>query len=99
MTKRSLGLTFVFASLALVPAFGEDIHWIGTWATAAQPARPGRVETFHRQAIRLIVRVSAGGKRLRVRLSNTYGDRPLSVGGAHVARRASGAATVPGSDR
>lgn len=42
---------------------------------------------------------SAGGKRIRVKLSNVFGDQPLAVGGAHVARRASGADVDPASDR
>jgi lysophospholipase L1-like esterase len=36
---------------------------------------------------------------LRIRVSNTYGDRPLVVGAAHVALRTSGADVDPGSDR
>jgi lysophospholipase L1-like esterase len=84
--------------LASTPAPGAD-HWIGTWATAAQATMPGRVETFQNQSVRLIVHVSAGGKRVRVRLSNTFGNQPLMVGGAHVARRAAGADIIPGSDR
>ena len=40
-------------------------------------------------------RVSAGGSRVRIRLSNQYGDRPLVIGSAHVALRTSGAAIDP----
>src|SRR5262249_30588051 len=47
----------------------------------------------------LIVHTSIGGTKLRIRLSNTYGDRPLVVGGAHVARRAAGPDVDPASDR
>ena len=52
-----------------VPAADAD-HWIGTWATAAQPARPASAVAFRNQSVRLIVHTSAGGKKLRVRLSN-----------------------------
>lgn len=74
-------------------------HWTGTWATAAQPTMPGRLTTFENQSVRLIVHVSIGGPKLRVRLSNLYGDQPLVVGAAHVARRTQGADTLPGTDR
>jgi len=60
---------------------------------------PGRLETFENQTVRLIVHVSVGGKPVRIRLSNAYGDRPLRVRGAHIARRADGAAIDPMSDR
>jgi lysophospholipase L1-like esterase len=96
MTKQFLALITIFATNI---AAGADPHWIGTWATAAQPARPERVETFRHQTLRLIVHVSTGGKSLRVRLSNTYGNEPLMIGGARLARRATGADIVPGSDR
>lgn len=74
-------------------------HWIGTWATAPQPAVPSRVQTFRNQTVRLIVHVSAGGKRVRVKISNTYGGEPLLIGAAHVARRANGADIDAASDR
>ncbi|MDQ3745255.1 MAG: SGNH/GDSL hydrolase family protein [Acidobacteriota bacterium] len=74
-------------------------RWIGTWAAAPQLAVPGRAQTFRNQTLRLIVHVSAGGKRVRVRLSNVFGDQPLVIGGAHVARRASGSDIDPASDR
>jgi len=39
----------------------------------------------------MIVHVSAGGKKVRVRFSNVFGDAPLIIWSAHVARRTSGA--------
>ena len=73
-------------------------HWIGTWATAAQPSVPN-VPSYHNQSLRLIVHTSVGGTRARIRISNTYGDQPLFVGAAHIARRANGADIDPTSDR
>ena len=61
--------------------------WIGTWAAAPQPPVPGRLTTFHNQTVRLIVHTTAAGSRARVRISNTFGDRPIVVGAAHLARR------------
>ncbi|HEX6473026.1 MAG TPA: SGNH/GDSL hydrolase family protein [Streptosporangiaceae bacterium] len=66
--------------------------WLGTWATAPATAPPADVPTFEDQTIRQVVRVSAGGDALRVRLSNEFGIRPLVIGAAHVARGVPGAA-------
>jgi lysophospholipase L1-like esterase len=49
--------------------------------------------------LRLIVHTSSGGKEVRVKISNTYGDQPLMIGAAHIARQASAADIDPASDR
>src|SRR5215510_15333328 len=51
--------------------------WIGTWATAAQPFLPNSLQTYRNQSLRLIVHTSAGGTKVRIKISNTYGDGPL----------------------
>ena len=72
-------------------------HWVGTWAAAPAPAEG--VVGFNNHTLRMHPRVSIGGERLRVRISNAYGNRPLAVGAARVALRDKGPATIPGSDR
>jgi hypothetical protein len=47
----------------------------------------------------MIAHLSIGGQRLRVRLSNAYGLRPLRIGAARVALRSTAAEIQPGSDR
>jgi lysophospholipase L1-like esterase len=74
----------------------NGMHWVGTWATTPAPAEG---VAFSNQTLRMNARVSIGGRTLRVRLSNAYGNRPLSIGAAHIGLRANGAAVVPGSDR
>ena len=56
--------------------------WIGTWAAAPAPAEG--VVGFSDVIMRMNPRISLGGDRLRVRISNAYGNRPLTIGGAHV---------------
>src|SRR5689334_12092027 len=85
--------------LAAGTARAEDPHWIGTWATAPQAVMPRRLETFHDETLRLIVHVSVGGTRVRIHLSNVYGEQPLEVREARIARRASGADIDPTADR
>ncbi len=43
--------------------------------------------TISNQTIRQVVRVSVGGDRLRVVLSNAFGTAPVEIGAAHVALR------------
>ena len=67
----------------------NGMHWVGTWATTPAPAEG---VAFSNQTLRMNARVSIGGRTLRVRLSNAYGNRPLSIGAAHIGLRANGAA-------
>ena len=71
-------------------------HWVGTWAAAPAPAEG--VAGFNNHTLRMNPRVSMGGERLRVRISNAYGNRPLAIGGARVALRDQGPGIVPGTD-
>jgi lysophospholipase L1-like esterase len=96
----ALASFFLVASqLAAGPQKASKNAWIGTWATAPQSSIPGDVQTFRNQTLRLIVHTSAGGTKARIKISNTFGDKPLLIGGAHIARRASGADIHPDSDR
>jgi lysophospholipase L1-like esterase len=72
------------------------MHWVGTWATTPAPVEGLALSN---QTLRMIARISIGGRGLRVRLSNAYGGRKLDVGAAHVGLRSQGAGIVPGSGR
>jgi lysophospholipase L1-like esterase len=91
------GLLLFVPRLALSEA-GQS-GWIGTWSTAPQPPVPGNLQSFRNQSLRLIVHTSAAGKKVRVKISNTYGDHPLLIGAAHIARRSAAADIDPASDR
>ena len=96
------GATLAIAGMVTAPAAvaresTSDIHWVGTWIASPQAA--GSPVEFKGQTIRQIVRVSIGGKQVRVRLSNAFGAGPLVIDSAHVALRSTGAAIAAGSDR
>jgi len=76
----------------------RDGRWIGTWATAPAGVA-GTPRQFDNQTLRLIVRTSAGGERVRVRISNTFGTEPLTIGAVHVARRAAETSIRPETAR
>lgn len=86
---------------------GRGRAWSGVWATAAQPPIPGNefvgpnwsLKGFADESVRQVVRVSAGGSRVRIRLSNRYGTKPLRVAGATIAKAGEGAAVRPGTVR
>jgi lysophospholipase L1-like esterase len=94
-----LGLVAVLTAVAL----NESARWTGTWTASPSAVRAGSAEqqtlSWKQQTIREIVHTSIAGKAVRIRLSNTFGDRPLTVAAAHIALRGQGSATVPGSDR
>ncbi|HET7012543.1 MAG TPA: SGNH/GDSL hydrolase family protein [Streptosporangiaceae bacterium] len=57
------------------------------------------MEGFSDQTVRQQVRISGGGSRIRIRLSNLCGTGPLRVAGATIAESAGGAGTEPGTMR
>jgi lysophospholipase L1-like esterase len=77
----------------------SDGRWVGTWAAAPAPAEAIPITGFNNHTLRMNPRISLGGDRLRVRLSNAYGNRPLAIGAAAIARRDAGPAIVAGSSR
>jgi hypothetical protein len=103
MKKLLLIAVAVIAATSAPLASDQDVftRWVGTWSAAPVPPGTtfGAPTTFENQTIRHIVRVSVGGRRVRVRLSNAFGEASLRIGAAHVARHDSGAAIVPDSDR
>ncbi|MBW8898155.1 MAG: SGNH/GDSL hydrolase family protein [Massilia sp.] len=71
-----------------------DDGWRTSWSSAPDSAGPA----LPAQTLRQVVRTSAGGGRVRVRLSNLFGTTPLTLGAAHVGVSAGGAHVQPGSD-
>ncbi|HEX7026893.1 MAG TPA: GDSL-type esterase/lipase family protein [Gammaproteobacteria bacterium] len=73
-------------------ATGAGANWVGSWATALTAADPGNwgnsLSGFENQSIRMIVQPSIGGYRMRVRLSNVFGEQPLVIGRATIGRPA-----------
>jgi hypothetical protein len=77
-------VAFLFCT---VPAKATD--WTGTWGAAPLPpavagAGPPQLNSFSDQTIRQVVRISAGGDRVRIRFTNEYGTKPLAIGAAHI---------------
>jgi lysophospholipase L1-like esterase len=95
-----LAASLAFAPPAATAQSWTTEHWTGTWgAGPGGPPLPANTMTFSDQTLRLIVHTSIGGNRVRIRLSNEMGSSPLTIGEAHIAVRAGGAAIATGTDR
>lgn len=78
-------------------------HWVSAWTTAlyAPKAMPGITagSTIADKTIRMIVRPSIGGQRLRVRFSNEFGTAPLTIASARIALTDEGSKIQMATDR
>jgi lysophospholipase L1-like esterase len=77
-------------------------NWVGTWSCSPQlvepqnmPPAPGLVGNTLRQ----IVHVTLGGRQIRLRFSNEFGNAPLSLVSVHIALPAEPGAIRPDTDR
>jgi len=103
----------MFALLIGGSALAKDrpaADWVGAWGfpptsfvpTPVPPNPTSRtnssVPNFNGVTVRQIVRISAQAKRIRIRFSNEFADKPMRLGSVHVALAAADGATLPGSD-
>jgi len=85
---------WVAAAFVVIAGCGAAVaaaaSWVGSWGSAPLPPSPGfgpgpGTPSFADVTIRETVRLSAGGRRLRIRFTNVYGTKPLRIGAASVA--------------
>jgi len=91
------------ASLMLAsPAWSADT-WVRTWEASPveiQNAWPGHpIIPMSDVTFRMVARVSAGGNKVRLRLTNEMTDAPLAIGAVHVALAGPDGTPQPGTDR
>lgn len=96
-TARWAAYAGAFALAAAGLAAAAAPRWVGAWASSqmvpeGQNALPAA--DLQDATLRQVVRVTAGGPQVRIRLSNAFGTQPLAFGAVHVAR-----AGPPGSAR
>ncbi|MFJ1807021.1 MULTISPECIES: SGNH/GDSL hydrolase family protein [unclassified Streptomyces] len=70
-------------------------HDVVTWAASADRLGEGVAD----RGYRLVVRTSVGGSDLRIRLTNAFGDRPVTFDSVHAGVQQQGATLVRGSNR
>jgi hypothetical protein len=74
LSARGVLLAWVFSGLGLMGQGPSS--WISAWTAPPDQAGPAMAP----QTIRQVVRASHGGGRVRIRLSNLFGDAPLQIG-------------------
>jgi lysophospholipase L1-like esterase len=87
-------LSMCLAGCAAIPGgtasrLPADEHWVASWGSAQLvPEGPNELPAAQWQdaSLRQIVRVSLGGRTLRVKLSNVFGTAPLTIDAGSVAR-------------
>src|SRR5439155_26899808 len=82
-SKRAVFLAIEMAAFgvhATLPAIAQS--WVSTWTASPQPPRGVLPTSFSNQTVRQIVRVSIGGRKGRIRLSNEFGTKAVLIGAA-----------------
>ncbi|MFG2329381.1 SGNH/GDSL hydrolase family protein [Streptomyces sp. NPDC048604] len=92
------------ATTATTSAAHKGSPWHGGWATSPQmpsaPFGPNWSQSgFANHTVRQVVRVTTGGAKARIELSNRYGTGPLRITGATVALTDKGASVKAGTVR
>jgi hypothetical protein len=66
-------------------AEGQTAVWVSSWTASPQPPRGIMPASLSNRTIRQTVHLSVGGSKVRIRLSNEFGAKPLLIGAASLA--------------
>jgi lysophospholipase L1-like esterase len=93
----SVIVTLLFvAGPAALQQRSSEARWITAWGSSQQALG---TTVITNSTVRMIARVTIGGDAVRIRLANTFGKTPLTIGKAYVGQRVQGAAIVAGSNK
>ena len=100
--KLSIAIMLVLVSIGPLQAQSTDgLNWVSTWSASPSSLPPGLLppqeitDAFNNQTLRLIAHTSIGGDVVRIRVSNTHGNKRLVVGAASIALQSQGSEVVP----
>lgn len=77
-----LGALFAVAYKSVVEKNDSANQWVGTWYTSQQLVEPHNLPPepgLSNNTLRQIVRVSVGGEKLRLKLSNSFSSEPVEI--------------------
>jgi lysophospholipase L1-like esterase len=102
-----IALTILMAaflsSTACTQTSKPEMHWVSAWSSAMQAPLafiPGQaISGLENRTLRMIVRPTIAGERVRIRFSNACGNQPLPIGTAHIALVAKDDRIIVASDR
>ena len=97
-------LLLFIVSMAGPLAFGQehdDARWVTTWTTSSStlPGEDDPESSIADQTLRLITHTSVGGDSVRIRLSNTHGNEPITIGAASIALQSEASAIQSGTSQ
>lgn len=97
--KKMCSLVFI-CLFAFLPraTLAQRKSWVATWAASPQSSAPNPKQpllNIENQTVRERVRVSVGGAKVCIRLSNEYGPAPLLIGAATIAMPAAHSSVLP----
>lgn len=98
MRRSFLPGVLLTGALMTAPALADG--WSRSWMAAplVSKAPPEKRPDLQDRTVRQVVRISSGGQRIRLRLSNEMTGQPLLLGAVHVAMADENGAIVAGSD-
>jgi lysophospholipase L1-like esterase len=96
-------IAMVLNSTALAQTPKHQKHWVSAWSSAMHAPLafiPGQaISGLENRTLRMIVRPTIAGERVRIRFSNACGNQPLLIGAAHIALVSKEDKIIPESDR
>ncbi|WP_406350188.1 SGNH/GDSL hydrolase family protein [Streptomyces sp. NBC_00658] len=95
VAQKSQPVSQAPASAAAAPAAAKGKHSVVTWGASADRQSAGPAD----RSYRLIVRTSVGGTNMQIRLSNAFGENPVTFASTYAGLQKQGAELVRGSNR
>ena len=96
-----IAMVLISAALAQTPKAGK--HWVSAWSSAMHAPLAfipeQAISGLENRTLRMIVRPTIAGERVRLRFSNACGNQPLLIGAAHIALVSKDDKIIPESDR
>jgi lysophospholipase L1-like esterase len=96
-------IAMVLTSTALAQTPKNEKHWVSAWSSAMHAPLafvPGQaISGLENRTLRMIVRPTIAGERIRIRFSNACGNQPLPIGAAHIALASKDGKIIAASDR
>lgn len=86
MKKRTIYLIIIALLWINMTSYAQQT-WKGTWATAVEWTGMGDMpkESLDNRSCRQVVHISFGGKELRLKLSNEFGEQPVEIKSVYIA--------------
>src|SRR5438093_11000491 len=96
MNKLGLAVITIVFFAGQTLAQDSNQGWVTAWGASQQGLGEAKITNA---TVRMIARVTIRGDSVRIRLDNTFGTEPVTIGRAYVGYRIQGAALAAGSNR